>query len=45
MAIRTRRAEFGSDYHTPLEVTALYWHLVDIVWIFVFPLYYQVGRA
>ena len=45
MAIRTRRAEFGPDYHTPLEVTALYWHLVDIVWIFVFPLYYQVGRA
>ena len=45
MAIRTRRAEFGPDYHTPLEVTALYWHLVDIVWIFVFPLSYQVGRA
>jgi cytochrome c oxidase subunit 3 len=45
MAFRTRRGDFGPDWHTPLEITALYWHLVDIVWIFVFPLYYQVGRA
>ncbi len=45
MALRTHRAAFGPGYHTPLEVSALYWHLVDIVWIFVFPLYYQVGRA
>ncbi|MGN6093361.1 MAG: cytochrome c oxidase subunit 3 family protein [Luteibacter jiangsuensis] len=45
MAIRTHRAAFGPEYHTPLEISALYWHLVDIVWIFVFPLYYQVGRA
>ncbi|MGE7138284.1 cytochrome c oxidase subunit 3 family protein [Luteibacter sp. NPDC031894] len=45
MAARTHRGEFDPGYHTPLEVSALYWHLVDIVWIFVFPLYYQVGRA
>lgn len=45
MAVRTYRGYFGPGSHTALEVSALYWHLVDIVWIFVFPLYYQVGRA
>ncbi|HEY4294234.1 cytochrome c oxidase subunit 3 family protein [Luteibacter sp.] len=45
MAVRTRQGDFCPESHTSLEVTALYWHLVDIVWIFVFPLYYQVGRA
>ena len=45
MAWRTWRGEFDARYHTPLELTALYWHLVDIVWIFVYPLIYLVGRA
>jgi cytochrome c oxidase subunit 3 len=45
MAWRTYRGAFDQDYHTPLELTALYWHLVDIVWIFVYPLIYLVGRA
>ncbi|HEY4145811.1 cytochrome c oxidase subunit 3 family protein [Pinirhizobacter sp.] len=45
MAWRTRRGDFRPRYHTPVELSALYWHLVDIVWIFVFPLMYLVGRA
>ena len=45
MAWRTHRGAFDQDYHTPLELTALYWHLVDIVWIFVYPLIYLIGRA
>lgn len=45
MARRTHRGDFDQAYHTPLELTALYWHLVDVVWIFVFPLMYLVGRA
>lgn len=45
MAWRTWRRSLDQDYHTPLELTALYWHLVDIVWIFVYPLIYLVGRA
>lgn len=43
MAWRTHREEFGPRYHTPVEITALYWHLVDIVWIFVYPLMYLVS--
>ena len=45
LAWRTRRGAFDAHYHTPLELTALYWHLVDIVWIFVYPLLYLIGRA
>jgi cytochrome c oxidase subunit III len=32
------------DYHIPIEITGLYWHFVDIVWIFLFPLLYLIGR-
>jgi cytochrome c oxidase subunit III len=35
---------FSSDYHTPVELIGLYWHFVDIVWIFLFPLLYLLGR-
>lgn len=45
VAWRTWRRAFDADYYTPLELTALYWHLVDIVWIFVYPSLYLVGRA
>ena len=31
------------SYYTPVEVSGLYWHFVDIVWIFLFPLLYLLG--
>jgi cytochrome c oxidase subunit 3 len=37
------RGTFDSDYYTPVEVSGLYWHFVDIVWIFLFPLLYLIG--
>lgn len=43
MIARVRRGHFGSAYYTPVEVTGLYWHLVDLVWIYLFPLLYLVG--
>ena len=33
-----------SDYYNPIEISGLYWHFVDIVWIFLFPLLYLLGR-
>ena len=36
------RGRYGPDYHTPVEITGLYWHFVDIVWIFLFPLLYLI---
>jgi cytochrome c oxidase subunit 3 len=32
------------DYYGPIEISGLYWHFVDIVWIFLFPLLYLIGR-
>lgn len=40
--IRAMRGEFHSGYYTPVEVTGLYWHLVDLIWIFLFPLLYLI---
>jgi cytochrome c oxidase subunit III len=33
-----------AEYCNPIEVSGLYWHFVDIVWIFLFPLLYLIGR-
>jgi len=42
--LAARRGRFGPAYATPVEVSGLYWHFVDIVWIFLFPLLYLIGR-
>lgn len=39
---RSLRGDFDSEYYTPVEITGLYWHLVDIIWIFLFPLFYLI---
>jgi cytochrome c oxidase subunit III len=41
---RAWRGEFGPEYYTPMELGGLYWHFVDIVWIFLFPLLYLISR-
>lgn len=38
------RGRFSAEYHSPVELTGLYWHSVDIVWIYLFPLLYLIGR-
>jgi len=42
MILLARRGLFTSEYHTPLEMTGLYWHFVDLVWVFLFPLLYLI---
>jgi cytochrome c oxidase subunit 3 len=41
---RARRGEFSAGYVAPIENFGLYWHFVDIVWIFLFPLLYLINR-
>jgi cytochrome c oxidase subunit 3 len=43
IAIMAWKRRFDADYYTPVEVSGLYWHFVDIVWIFLFPLLYLIG--
>jgi cytochrome c oxidase subunit 3 len=38
------RGTYSADYYAPVEMSGLYWHFVDIVWIFLFPLLYLLGR-
>jgi cytochrome c oxidase subunit 3 len=38
------KGQFGAHYYNPVENFGLYWHFVDIVWIFLFPLLYLIGR-
>lgn len=44
MTYWSAKGKFDSEYYGPIEVTGLYWHFVDIVWIFLFPLLYLIGR-
>ena len=41
--LRARKNEFNDRYFTPLECVGLFWHLVDLIWIYLFPLLYLVG--
>jgi cytochrome c oxidase subunit III len=42
LAIRARRGEFSDKYYTHVDLVALFWHLVDMIWIYLFPLYYLI---
>jgi cytochrome c oxidase subunit 3 len=39
------RGKFSAEYYTPVENVGLYWHFVDIVWVFLFPIFYLLGRG
>ena len=38
------RGRFGAEYNTPVEIVGLYWHFVDIIWIYLFALLYLINR-
>jgi len=39
------RIRYSERYHSPVSAAGLYWHFVDVVWIFLFALIYLPGRA
>jgi cytochrome c oxidase subunit III len=41
--LRNQRNEFSPEFYTPVEIVGLYWHLVDLIWIYLFPLLYLIG--
>jgi cytochrome c oxidase subunit 3 len=41
---KNQKGQFSKEYFTPVDLGALYWHLVDLVWIYLFPLLYLVGK-
>jgi cytochrome c oxidase subunit III len=44
IGLMAARGRFSAEYHNPVEVSGLYWHFVDIVWIYLYPLLYLIGR-
>jgi cytochrome c oxidase subunit 3 len=45
VAWMAHRGRFNDEYYNPVEMSGLYWHFVDIVWIFLYPLLYLVDRT
>lgn len=43
LLFRTIRGDFNSEYYQPVEGVGIFWHIVDLIWIFLFPLLYLVG--
>ncbi|MGH7792001.1 MAG: cytochrome c oxidase subunit 3 family protein [Thermodesulfobacteriota bacterium] len=43
LLILTLKGKFSAQYNTPIEVGGLYWHLVDLIWIYLFPLLYLIS--
>ena len=41
--VMARKGRFSESYSTPVEITGIYWHFVDLVWIYLFPLLYLTG--
>ena len=41
---QTYRGRFSAAYYTPIDMVGLYWHFVDIIWIYLFPLLYLIDR-
>jgi cytochrome c oxidase subunit III len=45
LLVMAARNRFSAAWYTPVEMIGLYWHFVDIVWIFLFPLLYLIGHT
>jgi len=40
---RAKQGAYNASYYTPIDLTGLYWHLVDLIWIYLFPLFYLIS--
>lgn len=43
MLVMTARGKFSDIYNNPVEIAGIYWHFVDLVWIYLFPMLYLIG--
>jgi cytochrome c oxidase subunit 3 len=41
--VKADKGHFSSSYYTPVDLVGLYWHIVDMIWIYLFPLYYLIS--
>ncbi|MBI5189381.1 MAG: cytochrome c oxidase subunit 3 family protein [Nitrospirae bacterium] len=43
LLVQAGRGRFSAEYSTPVELTGIYWHFVDLVWIYLYPMFYLIG--
>ena len=43
LVVKARAGAFSPEFYTPVEMVGLYWHFVDIVWVYLFPMLYLIG--
>ena len=41
--VKAGKGEYSSAYYTPVDLVGLYWHIVDMIWIYLYPLYYLIS--
>ena len=44
LIVHARKGRYSASYYTPVDMAGLYWHFVDVIWIFLFPLFYLIDR-
>lgn len=44
LARRATKSSFSADYYTPIKIVDLYWHFVDVIWVFLYPLFYLIHK-
>ncbi len=45
LMLEARKGRFTPEYHPHIELTGLYWHFVDLIWIFLLPMLYLIGHT
>ncbi len=45
LIVLARHGHFSAEYHNPVEIFGLYWHFVDIVWVFLYPALYLLRQG
>jgi cytochrome c oxidase subunit 3 len=45
LAWLSHRGRYGADDHLPVETVGMYWHLVDVIWLFLWPMFYLLGSS
>jgi cytochrome c oxidase subunit 3 len=43
LLVLSRKGRASGDFYMPVEIVGLYWHFVDLIWVFLFPLFYLIG--
>jgi cytochrome c oxidase subunit 3 len=44
LIFEARKGRYTAEYNTPVDLIGLYWHFVDVIWIYLFPLLYLIDR-